>query len=306
MRLTRAMWVGAVGLMLTACGLPADEVEVPTQPRAEASSQEVTTTGSCVRRQSVPHLSSAERIARLDAFIARNGAAWDVARRDYVVDLVSGDVASSYRADVVGPATNPTPSDAVDASAAFIAMNADLLGVTPTMTGGLQYSVRATAPMELGGGFAWAVTATGVEFPPGFAGIVGAENRVHLVVYVGIDGEVRYFSSFGERFPLIELCTTGLLSPGAPEVIDGVLGHQLEYHLAGPYVLNEVHAVLGPVQAADITGTRARVTHEGGAGSTELRLAYEVSVMKAGYSATFLVDAVSGEDIDGPFVQPAP
>lgn len=270
---------------LTSCAAPDPAGDDP-------ASTEQTLGAACDNRQTFRFLTSAERLARLDDFIAKNPE-WDQERLDYVVDGRSGDIGAAARRGPIGPSVSPTEADAEAAVRDFAATNWDYFGFLNAATvRAARATVRAAGPSELGGGQAWAVTLEGEETQSGYAHVVDALRRHVFSGYVGRDGLVRQVYTSG-HVPTLTLNPRPATSPFDLGNLAHVLGYAIRYdHVPGPFEMpaSEVHVDLGATHLRDLDrvelGLREVTEHDADVAILVHRFVFTVGA----YEAVFEVD----------------
>jgi hypothetical protein len=299
----------------------------PAAPDAEAR---VTLAGPAGARgahvQFVRAMPMAERIALVERFKARNGADWAItlgaggAPDD--VDAIRGVVrrakrevpgeaaASSVDLDAWGTTDPAEQERAITEAIAFLTRNAELFGLSPADVPVLDVAAGRPKTRTYG---SWVVILAGRIPMRGYEGFQAVTAHVDIAVYVGDDGNTRYFINLSRIHPRLVLDTHPGLGPDDKRLQRFVLGRELFVVLDDPRHPNarvrELQRVsVGRVEESDVRSVRLTI-HVSPAprGSyVSYALAYAVDVRREGHDFRFVVDADTGDLLEDAVVPVVP
>jgi len=289
--------------------------------------------------QFIRALPMAERIAIVKRFKERNGEDWTItlggggAPDD--VDAIRGVVRRAKRGGEAGAgasasgSASPGPDARPEADAgaeadpdadakeaairsatAFVAKNADLLGIAPADVATLDVAAaRAKTPMY----GAWVAVFAGRMPMRGYEGFDAVASTIDLAVYLGADGTVRYFVNFSHVNPRLLLDTHALLGPDDKRLLRFVVGREVFVVYDDPRRPNARvrelrRAALGRVEDADVRAVRLTIHVSPGPRDAYVSytLAYAVDVKRAGSAFRFIVDADTGDLLEDAVVPVLP
>jgi hypothetical protein len=268
----------------------------------------------------------AERVALVKRFKERNGAEWAItlggggapddvdASRGVVrraklgaVGSAGGSESASESASAGAGASEDADTGAsVDArerairsATAFVAKNADLLGIAPADVATLDV---AAAPAKTPVYGAWVAVFAGRIPMRGYEGFDAVASTIDLAVYLGEDGAVRYFVNFSHVNPRLVLDTHPLLGPDDKRLLRFVVGRAVFVAFDDPRRPNARvrelrRAPLGRVEDADVRAVRLTIHVSPGPRDAYVSytLAYAVDVKRTGSPFRFIVDADTGD-----------
>lgn len=326
----RVVALAAIGLVAPACA---------PQAAAGGDPSRVTLTAPAgahgAHMQIVRPLKAEERVAIVQRFRERNGAAWTITLGSGGtaddVDAIRGVVRRAKREDS-GAASDAGAGQGSDAGAgqgsdagagkgsdagagseeeaaiaeasAFLGKNAEFFGIAANDVPALDVVAGPAKTTTYG---TWVVHFRGRIPMRGFEGFEAVASMIDVLVYVAGDGSTRYFVNLSHVHPQLVLDTSPLLGPDDKRVLRVVVGFPLFVLVDDPNRPNararELRRVdLGRVEDKDVRIVRL-IVHV----SPALRgayvsywLAYEILVVKGHQPFRFVVDADTGELLEDP------
>ena len=277
--------------------------------------------------QFIRALPMAERVALVKRFKERNGEDWTItlggggAPDD--VDAIRGVVRRAKRggdanasadasadADADADADAEAKEAAIRSATAFVAKNADLLGIAPGDVPTLDVAAaRAKTPVY----GTWVAVFAGRMPMRGYEGFDAVASTIDLAVYLGADGAVRYFVNFSHVNPRLLLDTHPLLGPDDKRLLRFVVGREVfvafdDPRRPGARVRELRRAPLGRIEDADVRAVRLTIHVSPGPRDAYVSytLAYAVDVKRAGSAFRFIVDADTGDLLEDAVVPVIP
>jgi hypothetical protein len=274
--------------------------------------------------QFIRALPMADRVALVQRFKARNGAEWTItlggggAPDD--VDAIRGVVRRAKRegdasanADA-GANENANENEkaerAIRSAVAFVAKNAEFLGLAPADVATLDVTAAPAKTPVYG---AWVAVFGGHMPMRGYEGFASVASTINLAVYLGDDGAVRYFVNFSRVNPRLVLDTHALLGPDDKRLMRYVLGREVFVVFDDPRRPNaRVRELrrrsLGRVEDADVRAVRLTIHVSPGPRDAYVSytLAYAVDVRREGSDFRFVVDADTGDLVEDAVVPVMP
>ncbi len=281
--------------------------------------------------QFIRALPMAERVALVKRFTERNGADWTIslggggapddvdairgvvrrARREGDASAnADADANANANADADAGAETDAKEAAIRSATAFVAKNADLLGIAPGDVPTLDVAAgRAKTPVY----GAWVAVFAGRMPMRGYEGFDSVASTIDLAVYLGADGAVRYFVNFSHVNPRLLLDTHAMLGPDDKRLLRFVVGREVFVAYDDPRRPNARvrelrRAPLGRVEDADVRAVRLTIHVSRGPRDAYVSytLAYAVDVKRAGSVFRFIVDADTGDLLEDAVVPVIP
>jgi hypothetical protein len=276
--------------------------------------------------QFVRALPMAERVALVQRFKARNGAEWSITLGgggapddvDAIRGVVrrakrEGDAGANADADADAGANeneNEMAERAIRSAVAFVAKNAEFLGLAPADVATLDVTAAPAKTPVYG---AWVAVFGGHMPMRGYEGFEAVASTINLAVYLGDDGAVRYFVNFSHVNPRLVLDTHALLGPDDKRLMRYVLGREVFVVFDDPRRPNarvrELRRLsLGRVEDADVRAVRLTIHVSPGPRDAYVSytLAYAVDVRRQGSDFRFVVDADTGDLLEDAVVPVLP
>jgi len=271
--------------------------------------------------QIVRALDAPARAEVVRRFRARNGPGWSIALGAGAapddVDAIRGIVRRAHR-EGTSPDQGPgavvvSEAAASEAAIRFVSGNADFLGVAASELPVLDVSAAPARTTTYG---TWVVHLRGTSPMRGYEGFDEIASAVDILVYLGDDGQVRYFVNLSRVHPQLDLDTHPLLGPDDARVVRHVVGRELfvviddpARRALGAHVRELRRVPLGAVDAADVRDVRLGVfpspgpaIHRGSVHGqpsyVSYWLAYFVFVVRRDQPFRFVVDADTGDLLD--------
>ena len=273
--------------------------------------------------QFIRALPMAERVALVKRFKERNGEDWTItlggggAPDD--VDAIRGVVRRAKREAGANANANASADANADADAkeaairgatAFVAKNADLLGIAPADVATLDVAAARAKTPTYG---TWVAVFAGRMPMRGYEGFDAVASTIDIAVYLGDDGAVRYFVNFSHVNPRLALDTHALLGPDDKRLMRFVVGREVFVVFDDPRRPNARvrelrRAPLGRVEDADVRAVRLTIHVSPGPRDSYVSytLAYAVDVKRAGSPFRFIVDADTGDLLEDAVVPVLP
>jgi hypothetical protein len=272
--------------------------------------------GARVHAQIVRALPSAERIALVERFRARNGP-WTItvgaggAPDD--LDPIRPVVRRATRDDggASDAAAPVTEESAIAEAARFLVRNAAFLGFSADDVAALDLVAGPAKTKTYGN---WVVHARGSSPMRGYEGFDTVTSAIDVLLYIGDDGATRYFVNLSRVHPRLSIDTSPLLGPDDKRLLANVLGRPVFVVVDDPHRpsarVRELRRVqLGVVADADVRAIRLFIHVSPGPrfAYVSYALAYAIDIVKDHHTFRFIVDADTGallEDAIVPVVPP--
>lgn len=298
------------------------------RPSAPGAGSRVTLTSPAGARgahvQIVRRLETAERVKLVQRFKERNGATWEIALAvatsraagpagpedgtslddvDAIRGLVRRARKTGARSRAEARLGTPAGKERATAGAlSFATKNADLFGMSPRDVAALDLEVGPAKTATHG---TWVAHLRGRIPMPAYEGFEAVASTIDLLVYVGDDGDPRYFVNLSRVHPRLLLDTTPVLGPDDKRVLRNVVGRQLFALLDDPTRSNARagslrRLPLGRVEDADVRRVRLVIYPSPGPRGAYVSywLAYAVDVLRARQPFRFIVDADTGDILE--------
>jgi hypothetical protein len=274
--------------------------------------------------QIVRAMPNAERLALIERFRARNGPSWTVtlgaggAPDD--VEPIRGVLRRAKREGTSAGAFGGGARGAEDVvvneesaiaeASAFLVKNAEFFGISTSDVPALDLVAGPAKTPRYG---SWVVHARGRTPMHGYEGFESLTSLIDVLVYIGDDGQTRYFVNLSRVHPRLVLDTRAGLGPDDKRLLTNVIGRPLFVVVDDPNRPNarvrELRRVpIGTVVGADVRAIRLTIYPSVGPRGVYMsyRLAYAIDVTKERQPFRFVVDADTGDLLDDAVVPVVP